>query len=258
MCAHRQKCARDLDVGTSKPPSCGHGQSLSPVVAVLDVALRDRARISATAEIKPDTKLATVAEAWWVGFSLSDRSPGTKRIYRDRLDAQVVPALGNIRCQELSIGVVERFLRAVEARHGAALPRPCGRCCPNICGFADRHDAIDRNPVGETSAISVKPKKGIATALTVEQVNQLRALMTYDDKAVTRDLLALVDVMAATGLRIGEALALTWHAVDMNTRTIEVRGTVVRIKGLGLIINPNPRARPGTARSSCPRGAPPG
>jgi len=82
--------------------------------------------------------------------------------------------------------------------------------------------------------------------------------MTYDDKAVARDLLALVDVMAATGLRIGEALALTWHAVDMNTRTIEVRGTVVRIKGLGLIINPNPRARPGTARSSCPRGTPPG
>ena len=103
-----------------------------------------------------------------------------------------------------------------------------------------------------------QPNPHKVAAVLREQLTQLRALMTYDDKAVTRDLLALVDVMAATGLRIGEALALTWHAVDMNTRTIEVRGTVVRIKGLGLIINPNPRARPGTARSSCPRGAPPG
>jgi hypothetical protein len=95
-----------------------------------------------------------VAEAWWVGFSVSERSPGTKRIYRERLDAQIIPALGNIRCRELSIGTVERFLRAVESRHRPSLTKTVRSVLSNICAFAARQDAFDRNPVRETSPIS--------------------------------------------------------------------------------------------------------
>jgi integrase len=42
--------------------------------------------------------------------------------------------------------------------------------------------------------------------------------------------------MLATGMRVGEASAVTWDAIDLDTGTVEVRGTVSRIKGRGLVV----------------------
>ena len=39
--------------------------------------------------------------------------------------------------------------------------------------------------------------------------------------------------------------ALTWDAVDLSAGTVEVRGTVIRVKGRGLIIKPAPKTRAG-------------
>ena len=61
------------------------------------------------------------------------------------------------------------------------------------------------------------------------------ALLTYDDRAVRRDLSVLVATMLASGLRLGEACALLRHSVDLDAGTLEVEATVVRIKGKGLL-----------------------
>jgi integrase len=61
------------------------------------------------------------------------------------------------------------------------------------------------------------------------------ALLTYDDQAVRRDLPVLVATMLATGLRLGEACALLWRSVDLDTGALEVEATVVRITGQGLL-----------------------
>jgi integrase len=41
--------------------------------------------------------------------------------------------------------------------------------------------------------------------------------------------------MLATGLRLGEALGVTWADVDLVAGTLAVRRTVVRVKGQGLV-----------------------
>lgn len=51
--------------------------------------------------------------------------------------------------------------------------------------------------------------------------------------------------MLATGMRIGEASAVTWDALDLDAATVEVRGTVVRIKGAGLTIKWRPKSKSG-------------
>ena len=114
-----------------------------------------------------------------------------------------------------------------------------------MCAYAARHDALGVNPVRETSPISVKPKKGAPKAMSIVQIRQLRALMTYDPKAVELDLPDIVGMLAASGLRIGECLAIVWDAIDFEARTVEVRGTVIRIKGNGLIIKPAPKSEAG-------------
>jgi integrase-like protein len=102
-----------------------HGQTKGAAERALRLALRDRMHVGAEAEITPDTKIAGLAETWFAEISAQDRSPGTLRAYRDRLDRQIIPALGNLRVRELTTGIVDRHLRAVREKHGAALGKLC-------------------------------------------------------------------------------------------------------------------------------------
>ena len=174
-----------------------------------------------------------------------DRSPGTLRAYRDRLDRQVIPALGSLRVRELSTGMVDRHLRAVRDKHGAAMAKLCRTVLSGMAGLATRLDALEHNPVRDAGRIVPSKPKRVPRALSVAEVRQLRAWLTYDDKARERDLPDLVDMLLATGLRVGECLAVTWDAVDLSAGTVEVRGTVIRMKGRGLIITSAPKTRAG-------------
>jgi integrase len=102
-----------------------------------------------------------------------------------------------------------------------------------VCTLATRHDALDRNPVRDVSALTGQARKS-PRALSVPQLKQLRAALTYDSQAVSRDLPHFVDLMMATGMRIGETAGLAWDAVDLDAGTVEVRAAVVRITGQGL------------------------
>ncbi len=114
------------------------GRSAAAAERALGKALRDRARIDAGAEITSDTKLSVVAEAWWTDFQRKDRSPTTLQAYRDRIDKQIAPAIGNVRVREISVGLVDRHLRAVETKHGAALAKQTKTVLGQICALAVR------------------------------------------------------------------------------------------------------------------------
>jgi integrase len=158
------------------------------------------------------------------------------RGYRDRLDNQILPGLKDLRTRELSIGTVEPFLRTVETRYGAATAKMTRSVLSGMCGFAARQDALDRNPVRDTTPISVVLKKGAPRALTLVEARQLRAMVSYDEQAVERDLPDFIDGMLVTGLRVGEVMAITWPYMDLDAGTVETGGVVIRIKGKGLVI----------------------
>jgi hypothetical protein len=80
---------------------------LRPSHQPVDPGHRDRGRTDADAEITAETRLAAVAELWFheVEEAVADgrRSPTTSRLYRDRLDNQIIPALGALRLREYSV-----------------------------------------------------------------------------------------------------------------------------------------------------------
>src|SRR4029450_2896788 len=45
--------------------------------------------------------------------------------------------------------------------------------------------------------------------------------------------------------RIGEARGLVWDAVDLEAGTVEVRGTVIRVTGEGVMIKPRTKSKAG-------------
>ena len=76
------------------------------------------------------------------------------------------------------------------------------------------------------------------------EIQQLRAYLSYDMIAVRKDLGDLVSFMIASGARIGEVCALSWADVDLDAGTVAIRGTVLRIKGKGLVIS-RPKTKAG-------------
>ena len=226
-----------------------HGGSKAAAERALKEAFRDRAGIDAGTDLTPQTRVRELAEAWFE--SLEAQSPTTRQSYRNRVDKQILPALGELRLRELTTGTVDRFLKTVAKCSGPAMAKITRSVLSGMCGLAARHDAIDRNPVRDAQAIS-QPRKAVRKSLTVNQVRQLRALMTYDDTAVERDLPEFVSFMLATGLRIGEASAVTWAAVDLDADRVEIRGTVVRLKGHGLVLKPTTKTTAGMRMLALP------
>jgi integrase len=147
--------------------------------------------------------------------------------------------------RELTTGVVDRHLRAVRDKHGASLAKLCRTVLSGMAGLATRHDALEHNPVRDAGRITPGNPKRVPRALSVAETRELRAWLSNDDRARERDLPDLVDMLLATGLRVGEALAVTWDAVDLAAGTVEVRGTVIRVRGRVLVIKPAPKTRAG-------------
>jgi integrase len=200
----------------------------------LRVALRDRSRSEGDAEITPETRIRVLAEVWFRYLSDQDRSITTLQQYRYRLDRQILPVLGGLRVRELTPGIIDRHLRLMATRHGPAAAKTCRSIVSGLCGLATRHGALASNPVRDAARIP-QPKRQ-PRALTLDEARQLRAWLSYDDRAIERDIPDLVSALMATGLRIGEALALRWADVDLTAGTLTVRGTVVRVTGRGLMI----------------------
>jgi integrase len=83
----------------------------------------------------------------------------------------------------------------------------------------------------------------------------LRAKLAADQKAQDWDLPDFVSMLLATGERIGENSALTWDALDLDAGTVEIRGTVVRVKGKGLWLKPKPKSKAGYRKLRLPAWA---
>src|SRR5450756_237201 len=132
------------------------GLSRSVAERHLKEAFRDRVDVNAGTDITAQTRVRELAETWFA--SLDSQSPSTRQRYRDRVDKQILPALGELRLRELSIGTVDRFLKTVAKQNGAAMAKMTRSVLSGMCGLAARHDALDRNPVRDANVIT-QPRK---------------------------------------------------------------------------------------------------
>ncbi|MBP2369731.1 site-specific integrase [Pseudonocardia parietis] len=223
------------------------GWSQAGAQQVLLAALRDRGKASRSGEITGDMSVRELGELWLAeierAVGLGKRSPNTLALYRLQFDRHVRDGIGRLRVRELSTGRLDRFVVEVHDRHGTAAAKTVRTVLSGMVGLAVRHDAMDRNPVRDVGRI--ESNRSSTRALTLPEAIELRGYLHEDEKCQNLDLVDLTDFMLATGLRIGEATAVTWDALDLDAGTVEVRGTVIRIKGQGLSIKWKPKSKSG-------------
>lgn len=235
------------------------GTSKANAVQRLKNSVTDRTTQTA-GDITPDTRLHELAQLWIDELTIENRvSIQTIQAYRDEIGPAptsanprpitIIDGIGNLRVREATTSRIDRFLKTIATNHPSKARR-VKAILSGMLGMAARHDAIPTNPVRETA--SIRRGKTDPRALTLDELQALRsrvrlwmsgAQMPEDEKprqkggqARNQGLLDVVDVLLATGARIGEVLALRWCDIDLaaSPPRATICGTVVRVEGEGL------------------------
>jgi integrase len=204
----------------------------------LEEALEERARRGPSAGLRGSDTFALAAELWLARVErlarLGQRSPGTVETYRRQLESHVLPALGRLRLREVTTPLVDRYVTDIHEQVGPATGRTCRSIVSGVMGLAVRHGAVVANPTRELERLSTQPKRAPRALTDAERARWFDALAS-DEIAVRQELFDLSAFLLATGLRIGEALAVVWREVDLGGGYIQVTSTLLRVTGQGLI-----------------------
>lgn len=220
---------RDFD-GVTRPVE-RFGKSGAAAERALVEALRDRAAPARDGLVDRETSIETLAKVWIADIANDgEHSESTIDRYQSAIDVHVLPALGSVRLGEVTVGLLDQF---VKARKTPANVKVCRVVLTGMFGLATRHDVFDHNPVRETSKRAAEKKP--VRAMTVLEVATLRANVAEwsgaNQYGAPRglDLPEIVDVMVGTGSRIGEVLAVRRCDLDLaaDPPTATVCGTIV-------------------------------
>ena len=162
------------------------------------------------------------------------RSPSTYDGYRDVVRRVIEPGVGSLRLGEVTTPRLDRFVQAVLAERGYATAKLTRSVLSGICGWLVRRGALPVNPVRDLTPLELDRDR-TARALSLEEVRPWLACSTPSEFAQRHDLPELARFMLATGLRLGEALGVTWADLDLAAGTVAVRRTIIRVQGKGLV-----------------------
>lgn len=232
---------RDLDGVTRRI------ERMTPAGVVDDYGARAEAALLDAIAARRSPGTGTITPTTTLGDLL------TRYIERCREDGELAPKsidtyeatletvrrrLVDIRVGEAMPGLLDEILRGIRRDHGLTRERHTKVALNAVLTDAVLAGAIVSNPVRELATRhrrkADKKTKG-APALDMDQVRALLQGVAASEVCDSKDLRDPVTLLAATGLRRSELLALRWEDVDLDGRVLSVTGSVVRVKGQGLI-----------------------
>ena len=182
--------------------------------------------------ITPVTKLSELIETWFAQHDVTARS---KKTYRSHIDNKIVPGIGELRLGELTPVALQAFV----SQQSPGSAKTCSAILSAALKYAVRIGAIPSSP---WQAIQLpKPTNKPVVNVTKDQQDAYIAAVERwctgldpdqadDDTPHGRErghgLPQLVRLIAGSGVRTGEALALRVHDVDVENRRITITGQV--------------------------------
>lgn len=147
------------------------------------------------------------------------------------MDRVLSPALGAVRIDELSVGLLDSIFTELES--SGVSTRIARTALNQMLELAVRHGALAGNAMTSVAKPYREPRE--VEALTVDQVRQLRHLTRPEPqrrpgaRGPNRDLGDFIDLALGTGARIGEVLALRWQDLDLDSTvpTARICGTII-------------------------------
>lgn len=191
--------------------------------------------------------VATLVDHWLQQLRAEERLGRTTiNEYERVLRKLVVPRLGSLSLHELTTDRVNRLLAELG---GQSLNRQ--RKAKVVTGAmldaAVANGALTLNPVrGSLSISRPAPDHRSLTTAELEAVRAAVRAWLHKERSGPRssgDIADIVEVMLATGARIGEVLALRWADIDLDARVVEINASIKTESGVGTYRKPLPRPR---------------
>lgn len=223
----------------------GTGRSAAAAARELKAKIADRSAPTGDL-IGTDMRISQVADIWLSLYRAEQRSEATTANEYQRIIENVInPAIGNIRLREATAGRLERLIKSQESHSRRKKTKTVLKM---MFDAAVIDDALPANPVSSTSRL--RGQKNEVQALSVEDLNAVRsavdAWMTKKRPGPkpNKDMPDIVDLLLATGCRIGEVLAFRWTDIDFTATppTVSISGTIKTETGKGTYRKPKPKS----------------
>jgi integrase len=191
-------------------------------------------RVEAGSAARDDTTTFAAFTARWLESSLpaSDRKATTKVLYAGLARSHIIGSdLSKLSMKDMRPSSVERFVTQLRAKGLAeSTVRQVYTVARAIGDAAVRDGRMARNPFAAVRRPRITPVEARFLEPT-----QIRALLSGASDSRYR---LLFEFLVHTGMRRGEALALTWTDVDLEARLVRIRGTLARIEGELTVLEP--------------------
>ncbi|MBS1691918.1 MAG: site-specific integrase [Actinobacteria bacterium] len=196
-------------------------------------SLKNRRPPGVSGEISLDTRISVLVDLHLERLGQDGKSPATLTTYHSaaRRLAKFSEAL---RVGDATPGRLNAVIRSIRQAHGANMARHGRTLLRGALQIAVLDDVLGANPVAQVSRIESDRKPKGAPALDGGQIRELLGKLRASEVCVAADLIDPITLLAATGLRRSELLALRWEDFDEAAGTITVCGKVARIAGEGL------------------------
>jgi integrase len=164
-----------------------------------------------------------------VGLKAGSQKDSTKALYATLARVHILPsALGPLGLGQVKPSDVQGFILALrESGKAESTVRQIYTVLRAIFESALADGLVARNVVAGVKRPSVTRRETHSLAPA-----EVAALLEQTDKTSYG---LMIRLMAYTGLRRGEAVALRWEDVDLDSMTVNVRGTINRVAGVGLV-----------------------
>ena len=173
-----------------------------------------------------------LSELWLKNHKLEVK-PQTYSQTVSELKTYLLPVFGDIRVEKITLPMVQVFVNKIanNPNLGSVSLKIILSINKRILKYAVNLQLITVNPAD--NIIVPKNKKNISQKKELKyfEINQLKQFKDYLDKLPNtfRNYYhkTLYDTLLATGLRIGEAVALEWSDIDLDNGYIDVNKTIV-------------------------------
>lgn len=205
-------------------------------------------------EISRDSRMRHIYDLWVADLDFKvktgDLKANSAYRYKGWVQNWVLPRVGQLTARELeqSVMTCEKAIKNAEAKTSKATAGRVKVAFGLMCAYAVRHGAMINNPVKSTDKVKTERKK--VKFLTLHQRRELRTKLVAfaEAKQVNsrgRSIGKLGRVWAempdrftaklATGVRVGEVIALDGDSVDTKERTVRVDHHLVAEEGAGVV-----------------------
>lgn len=154
----------------------------------------------------------------------------TIETHQQRINSYIKPELGHYEIQKITLQIINAFYTKLAGKLSAHTVHKVHAIINNSMKFAKRDGLIIFNPAADAllPKFITKQKQALSSA---EITKLLAAAMIYQRKKTTqtKNAYPLIALGINTGMRRGELAALQWSDVDLNSKAITIKHSLIEL-----------------------------